>query len=197
MISFFVTKKYQNIQKNDENRWKQLILTEKSYEKSDISSERREKFQWNFHDRSDLQYYNIKSHKQTGFHPLFFLFLKKTQRGRRGAPAILGLIRKEKLATIPKANCWSKNPPFCFLDTMLITWLMPAMKFVRKNITWDIKYSRIDEVKERLLKIWSDLVFFNRSCQFHFFKGYFPKNLLGPFWNTLSRILRMHWERMG
>ena len=124
MISFFVTKKYQNIHKNDENRWKQLILTEKSYEKSDISSERREKFQWNFHDRSDLQYYNIKSHKKTGFHPLFFLFLKKTQRGRRGAPAILGLIRKEKLATIPKANCWSKNPPFCFLDTMLITWLI-------------------------------------------------------------------------
>ena len=49
-ISFFVTRKCQKIQKIDENWWKWLILTEKFF----ISSERLEKYQWNFQERCDL-----------------------------------------------------------------------------------------------------------------------------------------------
>ena len=58
VISFFITKKCQKIQKIDK---KQLLLMEKIL----ISSERLEEFKRIF--RKDVTYDNIKSHKKPGF----------------------------------------------------------------------------------------------------------------------------------
>ena len=51
IISFFVTRKCQKIQKLNENQWKWLILTEKFF----ITSEPFDEFQWNIWERCDLR----------------------------------------------------------------------------------------------------------------------------------------------
>ena len=64
----------------------------------------------NLHEifRKDVTYDNIKSHKKTGFHPLFsrYIFGKTTGESQTDPPVVLGL--KCKFETF---ESWVKNSP--------------------------------------------------------------------------------------
>ena len=94
VISFFVTRKSQQIGKIDANRWKWLILTEKVFIFLNDTRNSNEVF------KKDVTYDNIKSHKKSWFYPLFRRYIFRKAKGKirgRGQvenwlQAILGLI---------------------------------------------------------------------------------------------------------
>ena len=71
------------------------------------------------------------------------------------------------------------------LRKSIIQWLTLKWKY-------ETRYSRMDQVKfveDNLLKIWSDMARLRRPYYFRFFKGCFPRILLGPFLNALTHLL--------
>ena len=111
--------------KNQKNRWKYLISTEKFF----ISSERLEEFQWHFQERCDLD--NIKSHKKQGFTLcLEDTFFEKPQGGGLNwPPAVLGLNKQSMIILqsqiIDQFKTWILvlNSIVWFISFLLISFL--------------------------------------------------------------------------
>ena len=105
---------------------------------------------------------------------------------------------KKKMITAAKCDCRIIDTSIWYIVSLFQiddsnSWC--SLYIVQIDYLYKTKYSRMDQVKfleDSLQKIWSDMVCRGRPYHCSFFKGFLPQILLGPFLNTLSKILRVH-----